>query len=46
MTLGQVAYERWRALHDHPLVSWDKLPKKARSVWEEIAKAVAFVERR
>jgi hypothetical protein len=41
MTLGQIAYERWRVLHEYPgLLEWSRLGKNVHAVWEEIAKAV------
>lgn len=46
MTLGQIAYDRWRALHAgqfaHPLTEWAGLSKGVRKVWEEVAFAVAM----
>lgn len=45
MTLGQIAYERWRALHmgqfAHPLVEWSKLSGGTKKIWQQVALAVA-----
>ena len=48
MTLGQVAYDRWRALHTgpfaHPLVEWALLGKGTKTTWEQVALAVLVSE--
>lgn len=39
-TLGRIAYDRWRQLTGHPIVTWEQLPDSSRATWEAIAEAV------
>lgn len=36
---GQAAYEKWRELNQHPIVTWDKLPKYTQLAWEAAVRA-------
>ena len=43
-TPGEAAYNRWRAMTQHPIATWDRLPAHARWMWEKVAQAARAFE--
>lgn len=43
-TPGEAAYNRWRAMTQHPIVTWERLPSNARWTWEKVAQAARAFE--